>query len=191
MLVSYGLENRCPFWCPLRTPYLLNHCCTHSWNWRRGSESNRRIQLLQSRALPLGYPADLPPKAYIYLPSTQVLFCQPFLSTPFAHSLWRLFSTHPALRRQPGAVFPQAFRFDCSNGRDDPGDQLRRGHVESGVARAAGWIGDPHINRRPACALARLTGTDRLAPGPEHFALIPFFNGNLPARGQVPINRGK
>ena len=24
---------------------------------RRGSESNRRIQLLQSRALPLGYPA--------------------------------------------------------------------------------------------------------------------------------------
>jgi hypothetical protein len=26
-------------------------------NTRRGSESNRRIQLLQSRALPLGYPA--------------------------------------------------------------------------------------------------------------------------------------
>lgn len=25
--------------------------------WRRGSELNRRIQLLQSRALPLGYPA--------------------------------------------------------------------------------------------------------------------------------------
>ena len=25
--------------------------------WRRGSESNRRMQLLQSRALPLGYPA--------------------------------------------------------------------------------------------------------------------------------------
>ena len=31
-----------------------------SWgilSWRRGSESNRRMQLLQSRALPLGYPA--------------------------------------------------------------------------------------------------------------------------------------
>jgi hypothetical protein len=27
------------------------------FGWRRGSESNRRIQLLQSRALPLGYPA--------------------------------------------------------------------------------------------------------------------------------------
>lgn len=26
--------------------------------WRRGSESNRRMQLLQSRALPLGYPAN-------------------------------------------------------------------------------------------------------------------------------------
>ena len=27
------------------------------WNWRRGSESNRRMELLQSSALPLGYPA--------------------------------------------------------------------------------------------------------------------------------------
>src|SRR5690606_22482622 len=27
------------------------------WSWRRGSESNRRIRLLQSPALPLGYPA--------------------------------------------------------------------------------------------------------------------------------------
>ena len=26
-------------------------------SWRRGSESNRRIRLLQSPALPLGYPA--------------------------------------------------------------------------------------------------------------------------------------
>lgn len=33
--------------------------------WRRGSESNRRMQLLQSRALPLGYPAaELTPKNY-------------------------------------------------------------------------------------------------------------------------------
>ena len=31
--------------------------------WRRGSESNRRMQLLQSRALPLGYPAA-PSKGY-------------------------------------------------------------------------------------------------------------------------------
>src|SRR5690349_10283423 len=28
--------------------------------WRRGSESNRRIRLLQSPALPLGYPAREP-----------------------------------------------------------------------------------------------------------------------------------
>src|SRR5581483_115204 len=27
------------------------------YDWRRGSESNRRIRLLQSPALPLGYPA--------------------------------------------------------------------------------------------------------------------------------------
>ncbi len=30
---------------------------SEAWSWRRGSELNRRIQLLQSRALPLGYPA--------------------------------------------------------------------------------------------------------------------------------------
>src|SRR5579862_1694465 len=29
----------------------------HKKAWRRGSESNRRIRLLQSPALPLGYPA--------------------------------------------------------------------------------------------------------------------------------------
>jgi hypothetical protein len=32
---------------------------TPSLHWRRGSESNRRIRLLQSPALPLGYPAAL------------------------------------------------------------------------------------------------------------------------------------
>src|ERR1700733_578744 len=32
-------------------------CCSSNKTWRRGSESNRRMQLLQSRALPLGYPA--------------------------------------------------------------------------------------------------------------------------------------
>src|SRR6266849_4690062 len=32
-------------------------CPNMAWSWRRGSESNRRMQLLQSRALPLGYPA--------------------------------------------------------------------------------------------------------------------------------------
>src|SRR6266545_4449940 len=29
-------------------------------SWRRGSESNRRMRLLQSPALPLGYPAAVP-----------------------------------------------------------------------------------------------------------------------------------
>ncbi len=32
-------------------------CPNDVWNWRRGSESNRRMELLQSSALPLGYPA--------------------------------------------------------------------------------------------------------------------------------------
>jgi hypothetical protein len=39
-------------------PSLRSPCCTRSLDWRRGSESNRRIRLLQSPALPLGYPAD-------------------------------------------------------------------------------------------------------------------------------------
>ena len=38
--------------CEFVTPYP-----NEVWNWRRGSESNRRIRLLQSPALPLGYPA--------------------------------------------------------------------------------------------------------------------------------------
>ena len=35
----------------------LTHWCPSTNEWRRGSESNRRIRLLQSPALPLGYPA--------------------------------------------------------------------------------------------------------------------------------------
>src|SRR6266516_6653305 len=36
-----------------------SRCRTHGSAWRRRSELNRRIQLLQSRALPLGYSAHL------------------------------------------------------------------------------------------------------------------------------------
>ena len=36
MLVSYGLENWCPFWCPFGLPNLLNRYRTRSWNWRQG-----------------------------------------------------------------------------------------------------------------------------------------------------------
>ena len=48
-----------PFWdysrIPIHYKTPLNH---YSFvTWRRGSESNRRIRLLQSPALPLGYPA--------------------------------------------------------------------------------------------------------------------------------------
>ena len=38
-------------------PSFLSPYCFSSYGWRRGSESNRRIRLLQSPALPLGYPA--------------------------------------------------------------------------------------------------------------------------------------
>src|SRR5262245_56185676 len=37
--------------------------------WRRGSESNRRMQLLQSRALPLGYPATRSTLPLVHIPS--------------------------------------------------------------------------------------------------------------------------
>src|SRR6266702_560437 len=40
--------------CEFVTPYP-----SATWSWRRRSELNRRIQLLQSRALPLGYSAHL------------------------------------------------------------------------------------------------------------------------------------
>src|SRR5437762_1436011 len=43
LLLALGL-------CEFVTPYP-----NRVWNWRRRSKSNRRIQLLQSRALPLGY----------------------------------------------------------------------------------------------------------------------------------------
>ncbi len=38
---------------------LLNHSAAAAEVWRRGSESNRRMRLLQSPALPLGYPAPM------------------------------------------------------------------------------------------------------------------------------------
>ena len=46
-------------------PHHLNSASATVYRWRRGSESNRRMQLLQSRALPLGYPAtELTLKSY-------------------------------------------------------------------------------------------------------------------------------
>src|SRR5450759_4641136 len=37
--------------------HIRNTSCLFQTTWRRGSESNRRMRLLQSPALPLGYPA--------------------------------------------------------------------------------------------------------------------------------------
>ena len=41
----------------IRNPYSDQFLQGFGEKWRRGSESNRRIRLLQSPALPLGYPA--------------------------------------------------------------------------------------------------------------------------------------
>ena len=72
--------------------------------WRRGSELNRRIQLLQSRALPLGYPAF--PKKVPLIP-------------PRASSVFDRAAPGPS---QAFAVFPQLIRLEYAFGRNDAGD---------------------------------------------------------------------
>ena len=67
-------------------------------SWRRRSESNRRIQLLQSRALPLGYSAEWTGAAY---------------STPFATQA-QLFRKLSAPVLEWDNLLPQHPRFSPS-----------------------------------------------------------------------------
>ena len=57
----------------------INPCRTHGSDWRRGSESNRRMRLLQSPALPLGYPATPKIKANFDSHPGQVQSAKPSL----------------------------------------------------------------------------------------------------------------
>src|SRR5438093_10789510 len=75
---------------------------------------------------------------------------------------------------------PQFLRLKNAGGREDPRDQFRRGHVEARVERAARWVGYVH-EFAPAGAGA--------APGAQDFALVAFFNRDVAAAFQAPVDR--
>lgn len=64
------MENWCPIWCPVPSrssaplrPLGYGAANFASEIWRCGAESNRRIELLQSSALPLGYRTEVKTRA--------------------------------------------------------------------------------------------------------------------------------
>ena len=113
-----------------------NPCRTHGSDWRRGSESNRRMRLLQSPALPLGYPATRKGEANFVLRPKQVQVLPRTASTG---------------KTQPVSLRPKFLRLENPRRRDDAGDQFRRRHVKARIARAAARIGHANVS-----ALARL-----------------------------------
>ena len=100
-------------------------------SWRRGSESNRRMQLLQSRALPLGYPA-------IHAPTT-LLNCSPVASkkTP---------TSQPA-SYCPGQTPPQFFVLQRAIHPEGPPRTSRRSNGCRGLPAPPVSTGNPS---RPA-----------------------------------------
>jgi hypothetical protein len=76
-------------------------------------------------------------------------------------------------------VFPQFFWFENSSGCDDAGDKFRRRDVKTWIACAAGRIRHADI-----FALACF----RHAPSAEDFVFVPFFNRDVEAALQVPVN---
>ena len=72
---------------------------------------------------------------------------------PRLGSNWNPISSKPDLivgfkKSQFAPTAPQLRWFENSSGRDDAGDQFGGRHVKSRIARAAGRIGDAHINAR-------------------------------------------
>ena len=80
------------------------------------------MQLLQSRALPLGYPATGTMRLILF--RTRIKFS---------------FATNHSLIAKPKFTppLPKFLRFENSNRRDDAGDQFRRRHIETRIARTA------------------------------------------------------
>src|ERR1700689_4210405 len=64
-IVNYGrkiasdMERSCDTPVTPRSQWSITICFITTYNWRRGPESNRRIEVLQTSALPLGYRALL------------------------------------------------------------------------------------------------------------------------------------
>ena len=55
-------------------PIAVKQCKVGCWFWRRGSESNRRIRVLQTLALPLGYRAIIGENVEDLVGTCDVLF---------------------------------------------------------------------------------------------------------------------
>ena len=79
------------------------------------------MQLLQSRALPLGYPAA----------SNEVSVCRA------ADAISSFVAQLLTCESQLTTTLPQFLRFKNSYRRDDAGDQFRRRHVKTRIARTA------------------------------------------------------
>ena len=112
-------------------PTFLTPCRSCSKIWRRRSESNRRMRLLQSPALPLGYPAAQNSHTNFVSRPKQVQVSPATASTG---------------KTQPAPLPPKFLWLENSRRRDDARDQIRRGHVESRIPRAARRIGHANVN---------------------------------------------
>src|SRR5579863_9255574 len=92
----------------------------------------------------------------------------------------QVFSLFRGSETQFVPLSPKLGGFEDARGRDDAGDQFGRGHIESGIERAARGVGHAQVF---APSLLRD------APCAEDFRLMPFLNRDVKAALQVPINR--
>ena len=134
------------------------------YGWRRGSESNRRIRLLQSPALPLGYPAIQPTERLNQILSrASSNFSVQLFSNFFPTFLrpadgraalgWRAGpragqTDNPPAPRSSHQLFapsPEVAGLEDAHGRNDAGNQFGGGDVEPGIERATRRVGHTHV----------------------------------------------
>jgi hypothetical protein len=93
---------------------------------------------------------------------------------------------------QERPIGPQIAGFENSSRSDDSGNQLRRRDIEPGISARAGEVGHPDIGSfSPLLTAARDIRFRDNAPRSEHFALVPFFDGDVRATTEVPIEGRK
>lgn len=78
------------------------------------------------------------------------------------------------------SIFPEALGGKAADGGDDFGDEIRGGDVEPGIDGRASRVGDADIGEFPS-------PTPQSAGGAQDFVLVAFFNGDLVAGGEVPV----
>jgi hypothetical protein len=84
--VKYYISNNTPY--AERADLLCKHLDAQVFRVRRGRESNPRIEVLQTSALPLGYPAECEPKQ-----SFGIFGCQQRFASTIREPLLRLSSS--------------------------------------------------------------------------------------------------